>query len=182
MWRISSDFITVLTRYIDKYLLGCNPANVLVVFFVLFTLCYRIRKRIHISLASVFMYTLYFTAVIAITLLGRKLNTVQNSAATLLATYHAWIIENRYWVIYEIIFNIIMFIPMGVIVISHANGLWKGSIYLFLFSFIIEILQLITGTGLFEICDLIDNTIGGMIGIGMVTLFRMIYMKKGEVS
>ena len=36
---------------------------------------------------------------------------------------------------------------------------------MFFISFLIEVIQLLTGVGLFEICDLIDNTLGGLVGI-----------------
>lgn len=41
-------------------------------------------------------------------------------------------------------------------------------------SFLIETFQLATETGLFEICDLINNTIGGIIGIELNYLWKSI--------
>ena len=63
-----------------------------------------------------------------------------------------------------------MFVPVGILV----SCLWerKGLLIAIGLSLSIEILQLITQTGLCESDDVIHNTIGAVIGIGIVMVFR----------
>lgn len=71
----------------------------------------------------------------------------------------------------DIILNIIMFIPFGFLIplVSLKTNFYKIIVFSFLFSLIIEFIQLITTLLLLNnrICDITDlftNTIGGMIG------------------
>ena len=66
---------------------------------------------------------------------------------------------------WQIILNIILFIPFGFMFPIIKPKLSKVTItYGFMFSFAIEIMQYITGRGLADIDDLINNTLGAAIG------------------
>lgn len=68
----------------------------------------------------------------------------------------------------QILTNVIMFIPIGVIC-GHLwkwRGLW-GAAGL---SVVIELLQLITARGLMEFDDVMHNCLGAAIGIGIVMI------------
>ena len=173
MELIISDMITVFGRYVKKYLMHCNPVHVLFTFCILVGTGGCLRKRKALSWPQVFVYSIYFTFVASITFLGRSMFCTENTMQMqmLFSTYYAWLIEGKYWVIYEVIYNIILFIPLGVILKKHLAASWKAIIMVFLVSIFIEGIQLITGTGLFEICDLIDNSIGGIIGIKIHKLY-----------
>lgn len=107
--------------------------------------------------------TFYFTCIAVITILGRTDGTVTNSWDKVFLTYES-IIEGKRWVWWEVIFNIILFLPAGMLVANQfkVDVAFKS---VFFISFLIEVIQLLTGVGLFEICDLIDNTLGGLVGI-----------------
>jgi glycopeptide antibiotics resistance protein len=67
----------------------------------------------------------------------------------------------------EILYNIIVFIPLGVYV-SVFKSDWSGAKRIALClgaSFIFEALQFIFAIGVSDITDLITNTLGGLIGI-----------------
>lgn len=64
---------------------------------------------------------------------------------------------------WEIINNVLLFIPLGSI-LSKILSQKRAMLLVICLSILIELLQLITGTGLCEIDDLINNTIGGLIG------------------
>lgn len=75
--------------------------------------------------------------------------------------------------------NILLFVPYGILLqsIFTKNITLKGKtinkfIFMFILIFsttlIIELIQLFTGLGLFELDDLINNTMGGMIGCVIV--------------
>ncbi|MDP4182920.1 MAG: VanZ family protein [Bacillota bacterium] len=66
-----------------------------------------------------------------------------------------------------IIFNIIMFIPLGILLPLINRKFTKVRWILtatFLTTLFIEVFQLLTGRGIFELDDLFHNTLGGMIG------------------
>lgn len=81
----------------------------------------------------------------------------------LVATYH----ENGIWmVIYLVVGNIVWFVPFGFLL----PLIWKRlkSFYTiplgFCLSLVIELGQLISGKGMFEIDDLVLNTLGATMG------------------
>ena len=86
----------------------------------------------------------------------------------------------------NIILNILMFVPLGFFLpqlIKKTSSLWKMSIIGFLFTFCIEVLQLLLKRGVFEPDDLLGNTVGTMIGYGVYYLatYLMKKRKKKEV-
>lgn len=89
----------------------------------------------------------------------------------LVATYH----ENGIWmVLYLVVGNIAWFVPFGFLL----PMIWQKlkSFYIiplgFLLSLIIEISQLVTGKGMFEIDDLVLNTLGTAVGCLIYKIYR----------
>ncbi len=78
----------------------------------------------------------------------------------------------------NIILNILMFIPIGFllpILSSRFKKAWRTFLFGFLFTFGIELIQHYTSRGVFEIDDIIGNTIGTMIGYGLnILLFYVV--------
>ena len=70
----------------------------------------------------------------------------------------------------QILANVIMFLPVGVLAgsILRWRGLWVAAGL----SAAIEILQLITARGLCEFDDVIHNMVGAAIGVGIVMIGR----------
>ena len=80
----------------------------------------------------------------------------------------------------EIINNIIVFIPVGIYVCMLKNDwsiLKKISVGFFI-SLGIEVLQFVLAIGATDITDLIGNTLGGIIGIGVFYLFSKVFKNK----
>lgn len=79
--------------------------------------------------------------------------------------------------LFEIIMNIIVFVPIGFLmgmIISNISW-WKALIFGGGISLSIEILQLLTHRGVAELDDLIHNTLGCLIGYGCYALVRFVY-------
>lgn len=77
----------------------------------------------------------------------------------------------------ELIYNIIAFIPFGGY-ISMLKTNWsfiKRMIIIFGVSLLFEITQFIFGLGAFDITDLINNTLGGVIGILIYFILNKIF-------
>jgi glycopeptide antibiotics resistance protein len=82
-------------------------------------------------------------------------------------------VRKRYtYVAKNILGNIIGFIPLGVLFPILMSGRWKGwkTIGLvFLISLAFETIQLMTDLGVFDVDDLLLNTVGGAIGYLLYT-------------
>lgn len=68
--------------------------------------------------------------------------------------------------IYLFIGNIVWFVPFGMYLEygKRVNKFWKILLFGFAFSFLVETLQYVFGTGISEIDDLILNTVGVSLG------------------
>ncbi len=81
----------------------------------------------------------------------------------------------------NLVLNILLFVPMGCIlpILFKRCKLWWLTYGIgFMFSLTIEMTQLITKRGMCEADDLLNNTLGCMIGFGLYYLCRYIYYKK----
>lgn len=74
--------------------------------------------------------------------------------------------------------NLILFIPMGIYLpyfLKKLNRVWAFIIVLILLLFLIELTQVVTRRGSFDIDDFILNMLGSMLGFG---LWKMIFRQK----
>lgn len=80
----------------------------------------------------------------------------------------------------EIINNILVFVPVGIYVsmIKEDWSILKKISVSFFISLTVEIAQFILAVGATDITDLIGNTMGGIIGVGIFHLFNMIFKNK----
>ena len=121
----------------------------------------RKAKIIHIVCLTFYLFlVLYFT------FLGRS-PSIPNYNTEIFWSYREWMTGN--WKTgLEIIGNIAIFIPIGFICSRLLDGRKHPVIMIIVFSAVvscgIEILQLLFMRGLFEYDDMINNTVGGLIG------------------
>lgn len=89
----------------------------------------------------------------------------------LVATYH----ENGIWmVLYLVVGNIVWFVPFGFLVPLIWQKL-KSYVVIplgFCLSLIIEVSQIVSGKGMFEIDDLVLNTAGCAVGCFIYKIYR----------
>ena len=77
--------------------------------------------------------------------------------------------------------NIAAFIPFGLFVMPVSNrriNFLEAVILTFNVSLCVEIIQLVTKVGSFDVDDLFLNTIGGMIGAGIYVVYAIIERKR----
>lgn len=77
----------------------------------------------------------------------------------------------------NLIGNIVAFMPFGALirwVLNRRVRWYEATLYTFLFSLIVEIVQLITRVGVFDVDDIILNTIGGLIGFVVYYILLLI--------
>lgn len=80
----------------------------------------------------------------------------------------------------EIINNILVFIPVGIYtcMLKQEWSILKKISVAFFISFGIEVLQFVLAIGATDITDLIGNTLGGVIGVGIFHLFTIFFKSK----
>ena len=81
---------------------------------------------------------------------------------------------------WEVALNVVLFIPIGILLTCLlGKDKWKLAIGVgALMSFVIELLQLILKRGMCETDDVIFNTLGCGIGMGIVAAISMCFKKK----
>lgn len=87
-------------------------------------------------------------------------------------------------VLVNLLGNVVAFIPFGMCLPGLSDdGLtfFSASILTFDFSLAIELMQLVTRVGCFDVDDLILNTAGGMIGYAVYSLYRRMKGKKNDI-
>ncbi|MBP1904669.1 glycopeptide antibiotics resistance protein [Paenibacillus turicensis] len=78
----------------------------------------------------------------------------------------------------EIIMNVIIFMPLGIYIGTLCSKWSTGRkiFLLFLVSLLCEVFQYILGVGASDITDIINNTVGGIVGlliyVGIVKIFK----------
>ena len=115
------------------------------------------------------LFVVYLIGLIWILLfkLGVHFSYMGNSRSINLIPFSEPLILNGKIDFGEIIMNVLIFIPLGI----YAGILFKRWIIgkqfflFFLISLIIEGFQFVLGIGAFDITDIINNTLGGIIGL-----------------
>ena len=81
---------------------------------------------------------------------------------------------NRNIVIVNLAANMLMFIPMGmalpILFSEKFNKLWKTTLFVASLVIVVEIIQFVTFCGSADIDDLILNTLGCVIGYGIIKM------------
>lgn len=125
-------------------------------------------------IARLFRY-FYLLFLFSITVLGRKRGITSDFSHLFITYYSA--LNGVAGAANEIILNIVIFIPLG-IVLTYLYSVKKTVIYSIAITIFIETVQLLTTTGVFEICDLINNSIGGWMGAAIFKCLNKIQIRK----
>ena len=84
----------------------------------------------------------------------------------------------------EVIDNILIFIPAGIYLclLFKKIPFWGRAGLIFAISLALECSQYILAVGSFDITDLITNTVGGLIGIGIYLIGRALFRDKEKAE
>ena len=92
-------------------------------------------------------------------------------------------IEN---VIINLLGNIVAFMPYGfwapIIKKASCKNGWNVFFWSFRFSLVVEVIQLVTKTGAFDVDDLMLNTIGGLLGFAVYKMFQQYHQRKHSAA
>ena len=136
-----------------------------------------IRGKIRlVTLLSLPILAFYLSFVATITIISRQATINPQYKLMLFWSYQA-IVSGEVDLTSQVLWNIVLFIPIGILLMLVLTCKYKWIIALVcgvILSSIIEVIQLITHRGLFEFDDIVHNTLGAAVGIGvyiLVTIF-----------
>ena len=128
------------------------------------------------------LFAIYFLILVWILLfkMSFSLDELYKSRSINLIPFMGSVVVNGRIYINEIIDNILVFIPLGIYICMLKEDwpiLRKISVGFFI-SLGIEVLQFILAIGATDITDLLGNTLGGILGIGVFYLFSKLFKNK----
>ena len=128
------------------------------------------------------LFAIYFLILVWILLfkMSFSLDELYKDRSINIIPFMGSVVVNGRIYINEIIDNILVFIPLGIYICMLKEDwsiLRKISVGFFI-SLGIEVLQFILAIGATDITDLIGNTLGGIIGIGVFYLFSKLFKNK----
>lgn len=138
---------------------------------------------------SVFFRKLFLLAFVTSLILFRTLlnrNLWMNPLSNVMGGWSLWeTVNGERQLTTECIENVIMMVPFSTMVMWTFNMrdkiLWQSGKIAFLFSALIELLQVLLRLGTFQLSDIVYNTVGGIIG-GILYYIAIKIRKKTEKS
>lgn len=130
---------------------------------------------------TMILFIIYFCILIWILLFKMSFSFDElypNRSINLIPFLGSIIVNGRLY-INEIINNILVFVPVGIYtcILKQEWSTPKKVSIAFFISLTVEVLQFILAIGATDITDLIGNTIGGAIGIGIFYLLKFLKIK-----
>lgn len=126
----------------------------------------RINKSTQLTLA---LFAIYLIALVWIIVLKFNIDFsyMQGQRSINLIPYSEHLILNGKADFGELILNVLIFVPLGLYVgILFEKWKFAKKVALFSFmSFLLEVTQYMLGIGAFDVTDIINNTLGGLIGL-----------------
>ena len=117
------------------------------------------KKKIYITL-----FASYVGALITFTLLTGVVAIEQGINLIPFKDLFVNISRKNWYFVLQMLVNIFMFVPFGVFLYIGGINTRKTCLFGFLLSLGIEVFEYVTGRGIFDIDDLILNTLGALIG------------------
>lgn len=130
-----------------------------------------------------FLFIFYFCFLVELTLLTREAGSRTDISLKFLGTWHPDIYSQCF-----MIENVLLFLPFGMLLVllwKHMRKIWKIVAASLFLSIAIEVTQLLTKRGYFQVDDIWLNIAGGILGacLGMVVrgiFCILIYAACGE--
>ena len=135
-------------------------------------------KLSKIALCSIFL--IYITVVLGATI-GSRVSNYSSVNLHLFSSYKDAYNNFSLGEWRNIILNILMFVPIGFLLpllFKKCQCFYITYLAGFFLTLFIEILQLITKRGIFELDDILNNTLGCAIGYGIIMIFISLFKRK----
>ena len=175
--------IKILSKYMLAGIIGCVVAAS--IFLIVYFLVYKklMKGKSKLNLRQIGLYSafiIYIIMVIEVTIISRD-PLYGGIPIEVFTSYKNAIYSGECT---NIILNIFMFVPLGFMLplILKKCQKWYITYLLGLFTTLtIEIVQLITMRGIFEVDDIINNFLGCAIGYGLVMALISIIKKRNKI-
>lgn len=113
------------------------------------------------------------TLILSVTLLGRQ-GAVSPDGSVF--AFFEKLLDGTWIDHYDIFFNALLFLPLGLL-LGLRCCMGRACLLTFLCSLAVELLQLLSGRGMFEVSDLLFNTVGGALGAGIALGWRALWSR-----
>jgi len=147
---------------------------------VMFVFCMMVLTRYILLKGGPDHYKMYFSNYESKNVLKKGIKRANFVPFSTLQFFYRMKSSYSYYVAKNILGNIIGFIPLGIllpIMSTRLQRILRTTGVVFLISLSFETIQLITNLGVFDVDDLILNTIGGAIGYLIYSISkRLMYM------
>ena len=156
--------ISIVT--LDAVIVWMMPA---LMSFIIGLLIFRKGKMSLRSCLALFMLIFYLAFVFALTIFERNISQEATMNLKLFWSYD-YIFNGDKGVFFEVFWNVVLFIPIGILFMLFltCKRKWLITVIIgFLLTTAIELIQLIFHRGYFEFDDIFHNTLGTVIGIGI---------------
>lgn len=175
-----TDLSTILNFLIGNLLPGLIPAVPLAVIALVFCL---VRKYPRGRTVYWTLFAAYAGFVIGETILNPASIPGEMGRRVNLIPFRDLIYYTRRrlsWYFWQALLNIVLFLPYGVFLKIGRKNLGISALIGLASSLVIEVVEYITGRGIFDVDDIILNTLGAVIGYLLAVLFFRIRDKKRE--
>lgn len=173
VWWIPGGDSTVIKNcfsIIRLYLQALNPWWVVASFAVTALAWMILKKQGYRNFPMLCFTLLYLCLVYTSTVLSRDIDPRRGHAMMPFWSYALWMRSNSDLLLAYLVLHILMLLPIGVSLSALWQD-WRPIVLLgFSFSCLIEISQLLTKRGQCDIDDVINNTLGVVLGIGLYRL------------
>lgn len=175
--------IQILSKYLLVGLIGCIISTSIfsILYFIVYKKIMKGKKKLNLSQIALYnIFIIYIIMVFEVTIMSR--DPIYGGIPIKVFTSYKNALYSGECT--NIILNILMFVPLGFILpllfkkcekwyITYLIGLC-GTLFL-------EILQLITMRGIFEVDDIINNFLGCTIGYGVIMIFISVFKKRNKI-
>lgn len=127
------------------------------------------KKQFYLKRLGSILLTVSVLLILFATVLFRVPNP-QKPQLELFWSYKAWFAGNAS-LGREIVLNILLFVPLGFSMALITKKTWMVIVAALVLTIATETIQLIFGLGLFEWDDIINNTLGALIGVMTARVF-----------
>lgn len=190
----ASEFFSYIITYIRQQSRGISYQELLITWLIgiiIVHLIFMISSRIT-GKAYSWKKEVWYFLVVGYVCFGAQITLLRRAAGSRTIMYTSLDfgfsssgIYSRQQFFYSLL-NVLLFVPWGLLwgLYRWKDGVLQRMVmvtcYCFLTSFVIEITQLLTGRGYFEVADFVTNVIGGVIGAILACV--LIFWKKVRVN
>lgn len=151
--------------------------TILAIYLIAFVVAKTKKNKKVINVLKKISPWVYLLVILGITVLNRTPGDRE------IRLYHdAWFTQNGFHEsnVLGFMFNLVLYIPYGWLLVKHLKNNLSGMGIIIITSLLIEVMQYVMMRGVTSIDDLVANTLGGVIGLGLAIILDKLKRQKME--